>query len=152
VYSTRRGIYFLTSRIIVNNAGYVVGVDKVGDLSLDNMEGMFATNVFGLIALTQLFVKGEHLNPCLLQLSLTFVEFKKRKAGQIINLGSIAGVEAYAGGSIYCATKHAVNAFTTSLMKELVDTPIRVTEIQPGKRFHLRSRVKLILVTRNGRD
>jgi len=102
--------------ILVNNAGYVVGVDKVGDLSLDNMEGMFATNVFGLIALTQLFVK----------------EFKKRKAGHIINLGSIAGIEAYAGGSLYCATKHAVNAFTTSLMKELVDTPIRVTEIQPG--------------------
>jgi 3-hydroxy acid dehydrogenase/malonic semialdehyde reductase len=151
VYSTRRGIYFLTSRIIVNNAGYVVGVDKVGDLSMDNMEGMFATNVFGLIALTQLFVKGEHLNPCL-QLSLSFVEFKKRKAGHIINLGSIAGVEAYAGGSIYCATKHAVNAFTTSLMKELVDTPIRVTEIQPGKRFYHRSRTKLMLVTRYGRD
>jgi 3-hydroxy acid dehydrogenase/malonic semialdehyde reductase len=45
--------------VAVNNAGYVVGVDKVGDLSLDNMEGMFATNVFGLIALTQLFIKGE---------------------------------------------------------------------------------------------
>ncbi|KAG2368529.1 NAD(P)-binding protein [Suillus spraguei] len=95
--------------ILVNNAGYVVGVDKVGDLSLDNVEGMFATNVFGLIGLTQLFIK----------------EFKKRKNGHVINLGSIAGREAYAGGSIYCATKHAVNAFTGSLMKELVDTPIR---------------------------
>lgn len=102
--------------VLVNNAGYVVGVDKVGDLSLDNVEGMFATNVFGLISLTQLFIK----------------EFKKRKNGHVINLGSIAGREAYAGGSIYCATKHAVNAFTGSLMRELVDTPIRVTEIQPG--------------------
>ena len=43
------------------------------------------------------------------------------------------GREPYIGGSIYCATKHAVRAFTNSLMKEVVDTPIRVTEIQPGK-------------------
>ena len=54
---------FLTSGIAVNNAGYVVGVEKVGDLSMDNMEGMFTTNVFGLIALTQLFIKGTYLGP-----------------------------------------------------------------------------------------
>lgn len=48
----------VNTSLIVNNAGYVVGVDRVGDLSLENMENMFATNVFGLIALTQLFVKG----------------------------------------------------------------------------------------------
>ncbi|KIJ17393.1 hypothetical protein PAXINDRAFT_73466 [Paxillus involutus ATCC 200175] len=102
--------------VLVNNAGYVVGVDRVGDLSLENMESMFATNVFGLIALTQLFVK----------------DFKARKTGHVINLGSIAGREPYAGGSVYCATKHAVSAFTGALMRELVDTPIRVTEIQPG--------------------
>ncbi|KAG6376133.1 NAD(P)-binding protein [Boletus reticuloceps] len=102
--------------ILVNNAGYVVGVDRVGDLSLENVENMFATNVFGLFALTQLLIK----------------DFKARKTGHIINLGSIAGREPYAGGSIYCATKHAVNAFTGALLRELVDTPIRVTEIQPG--------------------
>lgn len=102
--------------VLVNNAGYVVGVDHVGDLSLENMEGMFTTNVFGLIALTQLFIK----------------DFKERKTGHVINLGSIAGREPYAGGSIYCATKHAVKAFTGALLRELVDTPIRVTEIQPG--------------------
>ena len=61
-----------------------------------------------------------------------FLDFKERKTGHIINLGSIAGREPYAGGSIYCATKHAVNAFSGALMRELVDTPIRVTEIQPG--------------------
>lgn len=92
---------------------------------------MFATNVFGLIALTQLFIKGvfsawPHLAPHRLS------DFKERKTGHIINLGSIAGREPYAGGSIYCATKHAVNAFTGVLLRELVDTPIRVTEIQPG--------------------
>ncbi|OJT06075.1 NADP-dependent 3-hydroxy acid dehydrogenase [Trametes pubescens] len=102
--------------ILVNNAGFVLGVEKVGDISDADIEAMFSVNVFGLIAVTQLFIK----------------EFKARKAGHIINIGSIAGREAYAGGSIYCATKHAVNAFTGALMREVVDTPIRVTEIQPG--------------------
>ena len=64
---------------------------------------------------------------------LFWSDFKDKKAGHVINIGSIAGREPYAGGSIYTATKHAVNAFTGSLMRELVDTPIRVTEIQPGK-------------------
>jgi len=102
--------------ILVNNAGFVLGVEHVGDISDKDIEAMFATNVFGLISITQLLVK----------------EFKNKKSGHVINLGSIAGREPYAGGSIYTATKHAVNAFTGSLMRELVNTPIRVTEIQPG--------------------
>jgi len=102
--------------ILVNNAGYVLGMDHVGDIAEADYEGMFATNVLGLIGVTQLFVKL----------------FKAKSAGHIINLGSVAGRETYAGGSIYCATKHAVNAFTGSLLRELVNTPIRVTEIQPG--------------------
>lgn len=65
-------------------------------------------------------------------LSLTVIDFKQKKSGHIINLSSIAGREPYAGGSIYTATKHAVHAFTGSMMRELVNTPIRVTEIQPG--------------------
>uniref|UniRef100_V5GUP5 NADP-dependent L-serine/L-allo-threonine dehydrogenase n=1 Tax=Kalmanozyma brasiliensis (strain GHG001) TaxID=1365824 RepID=V5GUP5_KALBG len=102
--------------ILVNNAGLVLGTDKVGDISADEMDVMIDTNVKGLIHLTQIFVR----------------EFKKRNAGHVINLGSIAGREGYPGGSIYCATKFAVNAFTSALLKELVDTPIRVTEVQPG--------------------
>ncbi|KAI0054053.1 NAD-P-binding protein [Auriscalpium vulgare] len=102
--------------VLVNNAGFVHGVDRVGTINADDIDAMFATNVIGLIAVTQVFVP----------------EFKARKNGLIINLGSIAGLEAYAGGSIYCATKAAVRAFGTALRKELVDTPIRVTEIQPG--------------------
>ncbi|KAJ6547544.1 hypothetical protein B0H19DRAFT_1033392 [Mycena capillaripes] len=102
--------------ILVNNAGYVVGRDHVGDIDESVIDGMFATNVLGLIAMTQLLVK----------------DFKAKKSGHVINIGSVAGVEPYVGGSIYCATKHAVNAFTASMRRELVDTPIRVTEIQPG--------------------
>jgi 3-hydroxy acid dehydrogenase/malonic semialdehyde reductase len=60
------------------------------------------------------------------------LDFKARKSGHVINIGSIAGREPYAGGSIYTATKHAVRAFTGSMIRELVNTPIRVTEVQPG--------------------
>ncbi|KAI8998696.1 NAD-P-binding protein [Trametes punicea] len=102
--------------ILVNNAGFVLGMERVGDIAEADMEAMFSVNVLGLIAMTQLLIK----------------EFKARKTGHIINIGSIAGREPYAGGSIYCATKHAVRAFTGALLREVVDTPIRVTEIQPG--------------------
>ena len=61
------------------------------------------------------------------------LDFKNKRSGHVINIGSIAGRETYPGGSIYNATKHAMRAFTGALMKELVDTPIRVSEIQPGK-------------------
>ncbi|GAA6042100.1 hypothetical protein JCM8097_003109 [Rhodosporidiobolus ruineniae] len=103
--------------ILVNNAGLVFGTEKVGDIDDNELETMFNTNVLGLIHLTQLFVK----------------EFKKRESGHIINLGSIAGKESYIGGSIYCATKHAVSAFNNSLLRELVPYKgIRVTQICPG--------------------
>jgi len=102
--------------ILVNNAGFVLGVDKIGDIKDEDMESMFQTNVFGLIRMTQLLIK----------------DFKARKAGHVINIGSVAGREAYAGGGIYCATKAAVRSFSGSLLREVVDTPIRVSEIQPG--------------------
>ncbi|WVQ70259.1 uncharacterized protein L199_008485 [Kwoniella botswanensis] len=100
--------------ILVNNAGMVKGTEQVGADA--DITQMFDTNVLGLIHLTQIFVKL----------------FKAKQAGTIINLGSIAGREPYAGGSIYCATKHALSAFNGSLLRELVNTPIRVIEIQPG--------------------
>jgi len=78
---------------------------------------MFSLNVTGLIHLTQLVVK--HF-------------FKPQDSGHVINLGSVAGREAYQNGSIYCATKAAVRSFGVSLLKELVATNIRVSEIQPG--------------------
>ncbi|KAI0709127.1 NAD-P-binding protein [Earliella scabrosa] len=102
--------------ILVNNAGFVLGVERIGDIADADLEAMFQVNVFGLISMTQLFIK----------------DFKARKTGHIINVGSIAGREPYVGGGIYCATKHAVRAFTGSLLREVVDTPIRVTEVQPG--------------------
>ena len=47
-----------TSHFTVNNAGYVLGTERVGQISSDDMEGMFNTNVFGLISITQAFING----------------------------------------------------------------------------------------------
>jgi 3-hydroxy acid dehydrogenase / malonic semialdehyde reductase len=81
---------------------------------------MFATNVTGLISMTQAVMSV----------------FKNRPSGgqgDIINIGSIAGREGYPGGSIYCASKAAVRTFTEALRKELIATRIRVIEIDPGQ-------------------
>jgi 3-hydroxy acid dehydrogenase/malonic semialdehyde reductase len=80
---------------------------------------MFATNVTGLIAMTQEVMKVYKTRP-------------DGGAGDVINVGSIAGREPYPGGSIYCATKAAVRSFTDAMRKELISTRIRVMEIDPG--------------------
>ncbi|TXT10609.1 hypothetical protein VHUM_02114 [Vanrija humicola] len=101
---------------LVNNAGGAIGVEKAGDIALADIDFMINTNLVSLIQLTQVFL----------------AEFKAQDSGHIINIGSLAGREAYVGGSIYCAVKHAVRAFTTSVRKEVVATGIRVTEVAPG--------------------
>lgn len=102
-------IAFSTSTVLpVNNAGFVYGLDKVGDLADADIDAMFGTNVFGLISMTQLLLRRKNVMLLSDTYSLTAdVDFKERNSGHIINLGSIAGIEAYSGGSIYCATKHA---------------------------------------------
>lgn len=129
------GISFtpFTSKFTVNNAGYVLGTERIGQISSDDMEGMFNTNVFGLINITQAFINGT--SPRLRAGDFnahTRLGMKARNTGHVINIGSVAGREPYIGGSIYCATKYAVRAFTGALLRELVETQVRVTEIQPG--------------------
>ena len=85
------------------------------------MNVMFATNVTGLINMTQAIL------PSMLKRD------GGAGAGDIINIGSIAGREPYVGGSIYCATKAAVRTFTESLRKELIATRIRVIGVDPGQ-------------------
>ena len=106
--------------VLVNNAGLVRGVDKVPDVKPEDIDVMFATNVTGLINMTQAVMPS----------------MKRRGesgGGDIINIGSIAGREGYPGGSIYCATKAAVRTFTDAVRRELIATRIRVIEIDPGQ-------------------
>ena len=102
--------------VLVNNAGLVIGVDKEFEGNLDEWDIMIDTNIRGLLAMTRLVVPG----------------MVERGRGHIINIGSIAGDAAYPGGSVYCATKAAVKALSDGLRIDLVDTPLRVTNIKPG--------------------
>ncbi len=102
--------------ILINNAGLALGKDAVYELDRSDIDQMFAVNVQGLLELTRL------ISP----------QMKARNAGYIINVGSAAGHEAYAGGVVYCATKHAVKAITESTKKDLHGTKVRVSMVSPG--------------------
>lgn len=102
--------------ILINNAGLVIGLDKEHEGNLDEWDIMIDTNVRALIAMTRIIVPG----------------MVERGRGHVINIGSIAGDYAYPGGSVYCACKAAVKALSDGLRIDLVDTPVRVTNIKPG--------------------
>jgi len=102
--------------ILINNAGLALGVSSVEDINLADVQTMLATNVMGVMALVRTLAPG----------------MKSRGRGHIVNISSVAGHECYTGGSAYCATKHAINAFTIAARHDLAGTPIRVTAISPG--------------------
>ena len=102
--------------ILINNAGLAVGVDKEHEGCLDEWDVVIDTNIKALLSMTRMVVPG----------------MVERGRGHIINIGSIAGDAAYPGGSVYCATKAAVKALSDGLRIDLVDTPLRVTNIKPG--------------------
>ncbi len=102
--------------ILVNNAGLGRGLNKLYEDDIAGWEEMIDTNVKGLLYVTRLIVPG----------------MVERKSGHVINIGSIAGHEAYGGGAVYCATKHAVTAITRSLRIDLLGTGVRVSTIDPG--------------------
>lgn len=102
--------------ILVNNAGLALGLDKQHEGSWEDFSTMIDTNIKGLLLMTSLVVP----------------QMVERGCGHVINIGSVAGDAAYAGGSVYCATKAAVKALTDGLRIDLVDTPIRVTNVKPG--------------------
>lgn len=102
--------------VLINNAGLAIGVDKEHEGSLDEWDVVIDTNIKALLAMTRMVVPG----------------MVERGRGHIINIGSIAGDAAYPGGSVYCATKAAVKALSDGLRIDLVDTPLRVTNVKPG--------------------
>lgn len=80
------------------------------------MDTMIDTNVKGLVHVTQAVLPG----------------MRARNKGHIINIGSVAGQQAYGNGSVYCASKAAVASITKALLFETMDTDIRISEINPG--------------------
>ena len=102
--------------VLVNNAGLALGLEPEQDGNMDDWETMIDTNIKGLLTMTRLVVP----------------RMVKRNSGHIINVGSIAGDAAYAGGNVYCATKAAVKAITDGLRIDVAHTSIRVTNLKPG--------------------
>jgi serine 3-dehydrogenase len=102
--------------ILINNAGLSRGLEKLHDADIDDWEEMIDTNIKGLLYISRAVIPG----------------MVERNAGHIVNIGSIAGHEVYPGGNVYCATKHAVDAITKGMQIDLVNTPIRVSTVDPG--------------------
>lgn len=102
--------------LLVNNAGLAAGQASFEQCVLDDFERMIDTNIKGLIYISKLIVP----------------QMVARGNGHIVNLSSIAGIEVYPGGNIYCATKHAVNAITKGMRLDLAGKGVKISSISPG--------------------
>ena len=100
--------------ILVNNAGLALGRDLFDESTEDDEQIVLETNVHGLIRMTRL---------CLPHLA---------DGGHIVNIGSIAGRQAYDRGALYVASKFAVRGFTYALREDLLGRPIHLTTVDPG--------------------
>jgi 3-hydroxy acid dehydrogenase / malonic semialdehyde reductase len=102
--------------ILINNAGLSRGLTKLPAGEVADWEEMIDTNIKGLLYLTRAITPG----------------MIERGLGHVVNLGSIAGRQTYPAGNVYCATKAAVRAISEGLKIDLLGTPVRVTNIDPG--------------------
>jgi NADP-dependent 3-hydroxy acid dehydrogenase YdfG len=102
--------------VLINNAGNAHGLASIQNGSVEDWDAMMDINVKGL-----LYVSKE-IMPWLIE----------KKAGHIVNIGSIAGKEVYANGNVYCASKFAVDAITQGMRIDLNPHGIKVTGIHPG--------------------
>ena len=102
--------------VLVNNAGLAQGLDPFQDSTVDDAVTMINTNVLGLLYVTKAV--------------LPFM--MAQNSGHIVNMGSTAGIYAYPGGAVYCATKAAVKMLADGIRMDTITTDIKVTTIQPG--------------------
>ncbi len=102
--------------VLVNDAGLARGLEPYGETVEEDIMQMIDTNIKGLFLVTRAFL------PAML----------KENSGHIVNLGSTAGLYAYAGAAVYCATKAAVKTFSDGVRIDVIDSDIKVTTIQPG--------------------
>ncbi|MCR5678699.1 MAG: SDR family NAD(P)-dependent oxidoreductase [Prevotella sp.] len=102
--------------VLVNNAGLALGLEPEYEGNPEDWDAMIDTNIKGLLTMTRLIVP----------------RMVERNRGHVINVGSVAGDAAYAGGNVYCATKAAVKAITDGLRIDVANTAVRVTNLKPG--------------------
>lgn len=102
--------------VLVNNAGKALGLSKGYETSIEHLEGMIETNFKGIVHVTSAIAPG----------------MVSRGVGHIIQIGSTAGHWVYPGGTVYCATKHAVKAWNEGLKMDMHGTGIRVSSVDPG--------------------
>jgi NADP-dependent 3-hydroxy acid dehydrogenase YdfG len=102
--------------VLINNAGGALGLEPVAEADEQNWDRMYETNVMGVIRMTKALLPA----------------LERSGNGQVVIVGSVAGVEVYPGGGGYTAAKHAVHAIAETLRLELLGRPIRVSEVAPG--------------------
>ncbi len=105
-----------TIDLLINNAGLAAGFEPLHENRIDDWEQMIDTNIKGLLYITKIISQ----------------QMIKRQTGQIINVSSIAGKEAYGKGAVYCATKHAVEALTKAMRIDFNPFNIKVGSVSPG--------------------
>ncbi|WP_128330249.1 SDR family NAD(P)-dependent oxidoreductase [Apibacter sp. HY039] len=103
--------------VLINNAGNAHGLDSFQEASLDDFDSMIDSNVRGVLNVSK---------------SVVPIIIANGQGGHIVNLSSIAGKETYPKGSVYCATKHAVEAISKGMRMDLLLEGIKVTNIAPG--------------------
>ena len=101
--------------VLVNNAGYGL-LGAVEEASAKEIEAVYRTNVFGLLAVTRAVLPY----------------MRRRRSGHVINFSSIGGYAAWAGFGVYCSTKFAVEGLTEALAQELQPLGIHATVVEPG--------------------
>ncbi len=102
--------------VLINNAGLARGLDRLYEGNIEDWEEMIDSNIKGLLYVTRLVLPG----------------MLKRGRGHLVNIASIAGIQTYPRGNVYCASKAAVRVLSEGLRQDLLGTPIRVTTISPG--------------------
>jgi 3-hydroxy acid dehydrogenase / malonic semialdehyde reductase len=105
-----------TVDVLINAAGLAAGADAFQDADPDDWDRMFDTNLRGVLTVTRALLPG----------------MLERREGHIVNIGSIAGRGAYPGGSVYCASKAALDRITSGLRMDVLGSGVRISTVDPG--------------------
>ena len=102
--------------VMVNNAGNAHGLEPISDANISDWDAMMDGNVKGLLYVSQPIIKL----------------MKANNSGHIVNISSVAARQTYANGTVYCASKKAVDVISEGMRLELTEFGIKVTNVQPG--------------------